>query len=132
MLNNGVIINFPGNRASFKFKQKITDETGDDGRKDVRIMVPLEYLTKFWRTLEIRLINYEINLVLTWSANCVISNTAANKAITFAITDTKLYVLVVTLSTDDNGKLLQQSKLGFKRTINWDKYQSKVTRQAQN
>ena len=132
MLNNGVIINFPGNRASFKFKQKITDETGDDGRKDVRIMVPLKYLTKFWRTLEIRLINYEINLVLTWSANCVISNAAANKAITFAISDTKLYVLVVTLSTDDNGKLLQQSKLGFKRTINWDKYQSKVTRQAQN
>ena len=95
-------------------------------------MVRLKYLTNLWRTLEIALTNYEINLVLTWSANCVISNAAANKAITFAITDTKLYVLVVTLSTDDNGKLLQQSKLGFKRTINWDKYQSKVTRQAQN
>ena len=52
MLNNGVIINFPGNRASFKFKQKITDETGDDGRKDVRIMVPLKYLTNFGELLK--------------------------------------------------------------------------------
>ena len=75
------------------------------------------------------LINFEINLILTWSVNCVISKAAANQVTTFAITDTKLYVPVVPLSTDDNGKLLQQLKLGFKCTINQNKYQSKTTTQ---
>ena len=70
-------------------------------------MVLLKYLGNFWRTLEMPLINCEINLVLTWSANCIISNTAANQATTFAITDRKFYVSVVTLSTDGNGTLLQ-------------------------
>ena len=68
------------------------------------------------------LINCEINLILTWSANCVLSKTNANQATAFAITDTKLYVPVVTLSTQDNAKLLQQLKSGFKRTIDWNKY----------
>ena len=62
---------------------------------------------------------------------CVFSNAAAQAA-TFAITDTKLYVPVVTLSTKDNANLLQQLKSGFKRTINWNKYQSTVTIQASN
>ena len=68
------------------------------------------------------LINCEVNLILTWSKDCVITNsTGAGK---FAITETKLYVPVVTLSTQDNAKLLQQLKSGFRRTINWNKYQS--------
>ena len=75
-------------------------------------------------------INWEINLILTWSAHSVISNAAANQATTFVITETKLYVPVVTLSTQDNAKLLQQLKSGFKRTINWNKYQSKTSTQA--
>ena len=74
------------------------------------------------------LINCEINFILTWSYKCVLLNDA--KATTFAITDTKLYVPVGTLSTQDNAKLLQQLKSGFKRKINWKKYQSKVTIQA--
>ena len=82
------------------------------------------------RTLEIPLINCEINLILTLSDPCVLSNDA--KAAVFAITDTKLYVPIVTLSTQDNAKLLQQLKSGFKRTIDWNKYQSKVTTQAPN
>ena len=86
-------------------------------------MVPLKYLSNFWRTLEIPLINCEINLILAWSANCVIVSTnVANQNATFAITDTKLYVPVVTLLTQDNVKLLQQLKSGFKRVINWNKY----------
>ena len=64
------------------------------------------------------LINCEINLIQTWSANCLISNAAVNQATTFTITDTKLYVPFVALSTQDNAKLLQQLKSGFKRTIN--------------
>ena len=90
-------------------------------------MVPLKYLSNFWRTLEIPLINCEIKFILTWSANCAISNSAANQARTFAITDTKLYVPAVTLSTQDNVKLLQQLKSRFKRTINWNKYHPKIT-----
>ena len=131
-MNNGVIVNFPGDNASFKFKQKITGKTGDDSRKDVKIMVPSKYLSDFWRTLEMALINCEVSLIVTWSANCVISNAAENQATIFAITVTKLYVPVLTLSTDDNGKLSQQLKSGFKRTINWNKYQSKVKMQAQS
>ena len=71
-------------------------------------------------------INCEINLILTWSANCFIFNAAANQTATFTINDTKLYVPVVTLSTQDNAKLLQQLKSRFKWTINWNKYHSKT------
>ena len=123
------VIHFTGNSASLTFKQKITSSIGNDGTKAVKIMVPLKYLSNFWRTLEILCINCEINLILSCSANCVISNAAVNQATTFAITGTKLYVPVVTLSTDDNGKLSQQLKSGFKRTINWNKHQSKTTTQ---
>ena len=71
------------------------------------------------------LINCEINLILTWSVNYVIPNTGANQAIIFAITDTTLYTPVVTLSTQDSAKLLEQLKSGFKRTIEWNKYHSR-------
>ena len=67
------------------------------------------------RTLEMSLINCEINLILTWSDKCVLSNDA--KATTFAIADTKLYVLVVTLSTQDNKKLLHRLKSGLKKQL---------------
>ena len=67
------------------------------------------------------LINCEINLILTWFDKCVLSN--QTEALTFAITDTKFYVPVVTLSIQDNAKLLPQLKSAFKRTTNWNKYQ---------
>ena len=68
------------------------------------------------------LINCEVELILTWSANCVIIYTnVANQVPTFTITETNLYVPVVTLSTQDNAKLLPQLKSGFKRTISWNK-----------
>ena len=70
------------------------------------------------------LIICRINVILTWSANCVIVSTAVvNQGATFAITDTKLYVLLVTLSSQDYTKLQQQLKSGFTRTVNWNKYQ---------
>ena len=86
-------------------------------------MVPLKYLRNLWRTLEMPLINSEVNLILTWSSTGVITNSTG--AGTFEITDTKVYVPVVTLSTKENAKLLQQLKSGFKRVINWNKYLSK-------
>ena len=82
-------------------------------------MVPLKYLSNFWRTLEMPLINCEANLILTWSSTCIlVAANIPNQNATFAITDTKLYVPVVTLSTQENTKLLQQLKSGFKRVIN--------------
>ena len=96
-------------------------------------MVPLKYLSNFWRTLEMLLINCEINLILTWSSTCVLvsTNIAAQNA-TFTITDTKLYVPVVTLSTQENNKFLQQLKSGFITVINWNKYLSKPELLAQD
>ena len=109
---------------SFKSKIKITGKTPNHNKvKNVEIMVPLKYLSNFWRTLEMPLISCEVNLILTWSSTCVITN--SNGAGTFAITDTQLYVPVVTLSTQENTKFLQQLKSGFKRVINWNKYLSK-------
>ena len=97
----------------FKFKQKIIGSTGNYGTKKTEKMVPLKDLSNFLKILEMSLINCKINLILTCSKNCLISNVAANKKATFAITDTKLYVPVVTLSTLKYVKLLQQLKSGF-------------------
>ena len=83
---------------SFKSKANVTGKTPNNGNeKDVEIMVPLKYLSNFWRILEMLLINCEVNLILTWSSTCVI--TISTGPGTFKITDTKLYVPVVTLST---------------------------------
>ena len=76
------------------------------------------------------LINREVNLILTWSKDCVITNSTGEGK--FAITETKLYVPVVTSSTKDNEKLLQQLKSGFKKTISWNKYESSIKTFAQN
>ena len=126
--DNGEIIVFDVNNVtdSFNFKVKITGQTGNNGTKDVEIMVPLKYLSNFWRTLEMPLINCEVNLILTRSSTCVlIASVHQNQAATFAITDTKRYVPVVTLSTQENTKFFQQLKSSFKRAINWNKYLSK-------
>ena len=106
---------------SFKSKLKITGNTrADVNTKDVEIIVTVKYLTNFWRTLEIPLIICKINLILTWSSTCVVTNsTGAGRS---AITDTKPCLPLVTLSTLDNAELLQQLKSGFKKIINWNKY----------
>ena len=97
---------------SFKSKIKITGKTPAAGNtKDVEIIVPLKYLSNFWRTLEMPLINCEFNLILTWSKDCVITNSVG--AGKFAITDTKLYVSVVTLSTQNNAKITSAIKTWF-------------------
>ena len=132
---NNAIGNFAENNLtdSFNFKVKMTSQTEDDGTKNVEIMVPLKYLSNFWRTLEMPLINCEINLILTLSANCgIVSTNVANQNVTFEITDTKLYVPVVILSTQDNYKPLQQLKSGFKRVNSWNNYLSKPVLLAQN
>ena len=110
--------------------------------------MPLKYSSTFWRTLDIPLINYEVSLTLTWNENCVITSKAAREAdpgadlagaginnptnAVFKITDCKLYVPVVTLSAENDNKLLAQLKTGFKRTIKWNKYRSEMSNQTKN
>ena len=108
----------------FDYKTSITGKLEDNNtEKEVEIIVPLKHLSNFWRTLDMPLINCEINLILTWSENCVLISKAtrdadpdANRAVapiynptnaTFKITDTKFYVPVVTLSTENDKKLLE-------------------------
>ena len=140
--DSGDIVDFRGTEStdSFNFKTNVTDQTAANinndnitGRADAEIMVPLKCLSNFWRTLKMPLINCEIELILTWSRNCVIISTNINNQIpTFTITEKNLYVPVVTLSTQDNEKLLPQLKSGFKRKISWNKYLGKTELLAEN
>ena len=140
--NNGLRIS-----KSFKYKTSITGNTphNNNTMTDAEIVVPLKHLSNFWRRLSIPLINCELSSALTLSKNCVLTHSTVvsaaqenNPAImnpknaTFQITDTKMYVPVVTLSKENDQKLLGQLKLGLKRTIKWNKYRSHMTLQPQN
>ena len=94
------------NSESFKYEIKRTGKTPNNGNtKDVEIVVSLKYLSNFWRTPEIPLINCEVNLILIWSKDSAITSSEGEEK--FAITEIKFYVPIVTLSTQDNAKLLQ-------------------------
>ena len=100
----------PNNLSSFKYKSSfITDRNG------VKIAVPLKYLGNFWRSLEMPLINCKVELSLKWYKNCILSS--GGTAATFAITDTKLYISIFTLKTEDNAKLSKLFNEGFKRSV---------------
>ena len=110
------------NAPSFKYKASIIGNTENNGTKNgVKLDALLKYLSKFWRSLEMPLINCKVELSLDWIENCVLTTAAnANKA-TFKITDAKLYVPIVTLSIEDNAKLSKLLGEGFKRSIYWNK-----------
>ena len=146
------------NSEAFKYKNKITGNTynvdagtqdygvNENGTQKVELAIPLKYLGNFWRALNIPLISCEVFLELKWNKNCVITSlerrqVAAGPPVvrdnaptgaTLSITDCKLYVPVVTLSKDDEIKLLTNLKSGFKREITWNKYRSQVTTDAIN
>ena len=103
------------NLSSFKYKSSFITN-----RNDVKIAVPLKYLRYFWRSLEMPLINCKVELSLTWYENCILFS--AGIAATFAITDTKLYVPIVTLKTKDNASLSKLLSKGFKRSIHWNNF----------
>ena len=119
-----------------------TYDANKSGEKEVGIAVPLKYLINFWRTLDMPLINCEVSLILTWFRECIITsmerrviNTGrdfSSTNATFQTTDTKLYVLVVTLSTENDKRLLEQLRTGFKITIKWNKGRSEMTNQTKN
>ena len=109
--------------SSFKYKSDLIGVIPNGGRKNgVKIAVPLKHLGNFWRSLEMPLINCKIELSLTWNQNCILSTVAVNS--TFAMTNAKIYVLVVSLSIKDNAKLSKLLSEGFKRIVYWNKYKA--------
>ena len=104
---------------SFKYKTSIIGKTTNDNDSltDAEVVIPLKHLGNFWRHLDIPLINCETELILTWSKNCVLADMSVNAVLnppivppsgtTFKIKDTKLYVPVVTLSKENDTKLLE-------------------------
>ena len=107
----------PNNLSSFKYKSSFITN-----RNCVKIVVPQKYLSNFWRSLEVPLINCKVELSLTWDPNCVLSILVGGS--TFTITDGKLYVPVATLSTEDNTKLSKLLSKGFKRPVYWNQYKA--------
>ena len=122
IINNADVTN-DNNAPSFKYKSNLIGNTENNGTKNgVKIAVPLKYLSNFWRSLEMPLINCKVELSLKWYETCLL--TTATTA-TFEITDAKLYVPIVTLSVEGNLKLSRLLSEGFKRPIYWN--ESKVT-----
>ena len=118
------------NPDSLKYKIKLlgnlTEVAGDAAgvrRLNVKVVVPLKFLSNFFRSLEMPLINCKIELNLTWKKECVLS-TGAGEAV-FIVNDTKLYVPVVTLSKEDNKDFIEQQNKGFQRSIYWNEYKTK-------
>ena len=144
------------NSNTFKYKNKITGNTynldagvdvydvNKNGKQEIELAKPLKYLGNFWRALNIPLISCEISLELKWNKNCVITSLEERQVdagppvvrdnsptgATVAINYCKLYIPVVTLSKDDEIKLLTNLKSGFKREIIWNKYISQMTTEA--
>ena len=125
------------NSSSFKYKIKllgnVTEVDGDaaGGRRlNVKVVVPLKYLSNLFRSLEMPLINSKIKLNLTWGKNCVLS-TGAGEAV-FIINDTKMYVPVVTLSKEDNKDFIEQQNKGFQRSICWNECKTKEQEENAN
>ena len=143
------------NSDAFKYKNKITSNTynvdagtqgydvNKNGTQEVELAIPLKCLGNFWRALNIPLISCEVSLELKWDKNCIITSLEqrdigggnrdnAPTGATLAINDCKFYVPAVTLSKDDEIKLLTNSKSGFKREMIWNKYRSQMTTEAVN
>ena len=143
------------NSNTFKYNNKIIGNTynvnagaqgydvNKNGKQEVELAIPLKYLGNFWRALNIPLLSCEVSLELKWDKNCVITSLeqrdigGGNRdnsptGATLAINDCKLYVPAVTLSKDDEIKLLTNLKSGFKRETIWNKYRSQMTTEAVN
>ena len=146
------------NSNAFKYKNKITGNTynvgataagydaNKNGTQEAEIAIPLKYLGNFWRALNVPLISCKASLELKWNKNCVITSLNERQVdagppvvrdgsptgASLTINDCKLYIPVVTLSKDDEIKLLTNLKSGFMREIIWNKYRSKMTTETIN
>ena len=109
--------NVANTTTSLVYESKLISRTDDNNVNNVKLVVPLKYISNFFRSLEMPLVNCKIDLELTWHKDCMISsvNAPAGQVVSFMITNTKLYVPVVTLSIKDNTNLTKQLSKGFKR-----------------
>ena len=111
------------NSTSFKYKSELLGNQVNN----VKIAVPLKYISNFFRSSEMPLINCKIILELTWTKDCVLSNNAVDGGdVSFKIKNTVLYVPIVTLSAKDNVNLIKQLNEGFKRSVYWNEYKSEI------
>ena len=119
--------------SSFKYIVELLCDPDLDGaiaKRSVKVVVPLKYLSNFFRSLEMPLINCKIKLNLTWKKECVLSTDAGDAV--FIINDTKMYVPVVTLSKEDNKHFIEQQNKGFQRFIYWKEYKTKEKNEPVN
>ena len=135
--DNGNIDIAVDNSTPFAYKANLVGAVpanSADKKYEAKMVVPLKYLSKFFRSLEMPLINYKISLELTWSKNCVLSANAGNNndAVTFKMTDAKLYVPIVSLSSKDTSHLSKLLSEGFKRSVFWNKYHTKTNYTTEN
>ena len=122
-INNNLTVN---NSSSFKYKVNLLGDpvvNNNVATLNVTVVVPLKYLSNFFRSLEMPLVNCKIKLKLTWKKECLLSSNHGNAV--FIINDTKLYVSVVTLSKEDNKDFIDQKNKGFQRSIYWNEYKTK-------
>ena len=139
---------------SFEYNTKLIGSVPNNNNiLDTEVDVPLKYLINFWRSLDLSLINCKIELDLSWSKECIISEISITAAVpgnpdtnppapdvaaiqttgvTFQTNIAKRYVPVVMLSINDHTKFLENTKQGFKRTISWNKYRPEITTQPKN
>ena len=121
------------NSKSFDYKVKLLGNpvvANNIARLNVRIVVPLKYLSNFFRSLEMPLTNCKVKLNLTWKKECVLSNQAGDAV--FIINDTKLYVPVATSSKEDNKDFIEQQNKGFQRSVYWKEYKTKEQNEDAN
>ena len=114
------------NSNSFKYKVSLLGNpvvADNIAKRSVKVVVPLKYLSNFFRSLEMPLINCKIKLNLTWKKECVLSTDNGNAV--FIINDTKMYVPVITLSKEDDKDFIEQQNKGFQRSIYWNEYKNK-------
>ena len=114
------------NSSSFKYKVELLGNpvvVNNIARRRVKVVVPLKYLSNFFRSLEMPLINCKIKLNLTWKKECALSTDAGDAV--FIINDTRMYVPVLTLSKEDNKDFIEQQNKGFQRSIYWNEYKTK-------
>ena len=112
-------------QAALVGKKSTNAKDGDSFVEDTKIVVPLNYLSNFWGSLEMPLINCKVYLELNWIEDCILSS--ARNAAKFKITDARLRVSIVTFSTKDCVNLTKQLSEGFKRSAYWNSYQTKPT-----
>ena len=114
------------NSESFKYKAALVGKTANHNNgksfvKDTKIVVPLKYLSNFWRSLEMPLINCKVYLELNWIEDCILSS--ARNSAKFEITDAKLHVPIVTLSAKNSANLTKQVNERFKRSVYWNSFE---------